>query len=202
MIRRSRSMVVLALLAGLLVAPVSTTSAVAQPVEGCANFDALGPAGAFAEFIHHNASRLSDSEGRVAIGGDATLGSPSARVGFTIGSGQPVDSVGIPLPPDPNRHDLIVGGALDAFHTVLINGGARYGSLVSGSSISSQVSGASITAGPPTEFADGSGPLDFNATFDDLEGVIDAVGHAGTDRHHHGDSISDGAESAWHRPLG
>ena len=108
----------------------------------------------------------------MAIGGDATLGSRSTSDGFTIGSGQPVDSVGIPLPPDPNRHDLIVGGALDAFKVVLINGGARYGSLAPSSSISSQVSGASITAGPPTEFADGSGPLDFDATFDDLSGVV------------------------------
>ena len=179
MIRRSQpTMVVLVLLAGFLVAPVSTPSAVAQPDVGCANFDALRPAGGFAEFIHHNASRVSDSEGRVAIGGEATLGSSSAGVGFSIGSGQPVDSVGIPLPPDPNRHDLIVGGALDAFTVVLINGGARYGSLVSGSSISSHVSGASITAGPPTQFADGSGPLDFDAAFDDLERVVDAVGRA------------------------
>ena len=69
MIRRSQPMVVVALLVGLLVAPVSTPSAVAQPVGGCANFDALGPAGGFAEFIHHDASRLSDTEGRVAIGG-------------------------------------------------------------------------------------------------------------------------------------
>jgi hypothetical protein len=148
-LRRSQQIIVfVALLCGVLVpsvAPLSMPAAVAQSPGACDNFDALGPAARFAEFVHHNASRISDSEGRVAIGGGATLGSSREGVGFSIGSGQPIDSVGVPLPPDPNRHDLIVGGALDAFGVELINGGARYGSLEPGSTIESHVAGASIT---------------------------------------------------------
>jgi choice-of-anchor A domain-containing protein len=169
MLSTSRMFAAVAVVATGLVAPfAAASSAGAQAPSSCSSFP-LGPAGAFAEFIHHDASRVSDSEGRVAIGGNATLGDRSAGIGFSIGSGQPVDSVGLPLPPDPNRHDLIVGGTLDAFNVVLLNGGARYGALAPGSTpMNSRVPGASITAGPPTEYADGSGPLDFDAIFDDL----------------------------------
>lgn len=149
--------------------PGQIADAAAPPPNGCDNPDSLGVASGFSEFVHHNATRISDSEGRVGVGGNATLGSAGAGIGFSVGSGQPVDSVGVPLPPDPQRHDLIVGGALAAHQVVVLQAGAVYGSLTTApGTVTSSVRG-SIIAGAPSEYAGGLGPIDFDAEFDYLQ---------------------------------
>lgn len=173
--RYARLVGVLVVGCGLL--PVlAGVSAAAPPTPSCENPDALGVASSFSEFVRDDAGRISDSEGRVAIGGDATLGSADRQIGFSVGSGQPVDSVGVPLPDDGDRHDLIVGGALHAYRVDVIHAGARYGSLTSAPGTVSSSIGGSVTAGPPTQHADGSDPIDFDAEFAGLQAKADSWG--------------------------
>lgn len=75
----------------------------------------LGPAQGFGEFVFGNSTRTnSDSEGRMAVGGNATL------TNFSVAS----EIAGN----DPNRDDLIVGGNL-----VQTNGKVSYDTRVRGS---------------------------------------------------------------------
>ena len=148
----------------------------------------------------------SDSEGRVAIGGDANLGIFLCAPGKVspIGSGQPVDSVRVPLParPEPPRPDRRRDPprAGHTFSVVLINGGARYGSLVSGSSISSHVSRARQS--PPGRQP--SSPMEAARSISTPPSLISTASSTlwtalAPNRHDHGDSVSDGFGSGWHR---
>lgn len=127
--RASAAVLVAAVVCGctVLLGPVPPAAAATASVP-CPPGEALGLPGLFSEFILGDAQRMSDSEGRVAYGGTATLGDPAAGIGFSVGSGQAVDSVAEPLPNDPDRNDLIVGGQLRWFDVIVQHGSIRYGS--------------------------------------------------------------------------
>ncbi|WP_405853531.1 hypothetical protein OG361_13365 [Streptomyces sp. NBC_00090] len=59
-------------------------AASATPATSCAT-QPLGTAGLYAEFVEKDSVRHSDSEGAVAVGGDATFGDPKQPSGFSIG---------------------------------------------------------------------------------------------------------------------
>ncbi|MGA5492959.1 collagen-binding domain-containing protein [Streptomyces cinereoruber] len=46
----------------------------------------LGAVGLYAEFVEKDSVRHSDSEGAVAVGGDAYFGDPAKPSGFSVGS--------------------------------------------------------------------------------------------------------------------
>ncbi|MEV5970033.1 collagen-binding domain-containing protein, partial [Streptomyces sp. NPDC051921] len=84
--------------AALTWAPAASAATACDP-------DPLGTAGRYAEFVEQDSVRHSDSEGAVAVGGDATFGSPEQRSGFSIGSRLTSGD----LAALPGGHSLVVG---------------------------------------------------------------------------------------------
>ncbi|MFJ6634521.1 choice-of-anchor A family protein [Streptomyces sp. NPDC091376] len=119
----------------------------------------LGAAGNYAEFVEHDATRYADSEGAVAIGGDAHLGDAGTGQGFSVGS-KLTDG-------DLNKlaggHSLVVGGTLHANQVVLTRGSGVYGKLAPTAS-----QGGFAVDG---KHAQGSSPVDFGQEFAELRAL-------------------------------
>ncbi|MFI8822595.1 choice-of-anchor A family protein [Streptomyces sp. NPDC053431] len=121
----------------------------------------LGTAGRYAEFVERDSVRHSDSEGAVAVGGDATFGSPEQRSGFSIGS-----RLGsADLAALPGGHSLVVGGTLYANQVVLDKGTGVAGKVVDRSTPGSGfgVDGNKVKEGPS--------PIDFGKEFGSLRAL-------------------------------
>ncbi|MEU8485954.1 choice-of-anchor A family protein [Streptomyces sp. NPDC048641] len=119
----------------------------------------LGIAGQFNEFIEGDASRTPDSEGAVAVGGDADFGK-----GFSVGSH--LNGTG----QLPGGNALVVGGTLrtgDAAYTVVEKGNVAYG----------QLSGRAVEL-KGGKAAQGGSPVDFSAEFGTLRGLSDRLAAA------------------------
>ncbi|WP_225805391.1 choice-of-anchor A family protein, partial [Streptomyces sp. NK15101] len=107
----------------------------------------LGTAGLYAEFVEKDSVRHSDSEGAVAVGGDATFGDAKQSSGFSIGH----KLTGADLAELPGGHSLVVGGTLHANQVVLDNGTGVAGRVVGG------VDGDKVE--------EGASPVDFTKEF-------------------------------------
>ncbi|MEU9699827.1 choice-of-anchor A family protein [Streptomyces sp. NPDC047981] len=112
----------------------------------------LGVAGGYAEFVEKDSTRFSDSEGAVAVGGDARFGDAATGQGFSVGS-RLSDA---DLAKLPGGHSLVVGGTLHANQVVVSKGSAVYGRLQDRSSADFAVDGRH---GP------GASPVDFGKEF-------------------------------------
>ncbi|WP_031005034.1 choice-of-anchor A family protein [Streptomyces sp. NRRL F-5727] len=113
----------------------------------------LGTAGRYAEFVEKDSVRHSDSEGAVAVGGDAAFGT-SNQSGFSVGSRlTDADLAGL-----PGGHSLVVGGTLKADGVVLVKGSGVAGEIVD----ASEGDGGFGVDGPITE---GPSPVDFGKEF-------------------------------------
>lgn len=119
---------------------------------GCA-VDPLGTAGLYAEFVEKDSVRHADSEGAVAVGGDAAFGTAN-RSGFSVGS-RLTDA---DLARLPGGHSLVVGGTLKANGVVLVKGSGTAGKVVDASA----GDGGFGVDGP---IAEGPSPVDFGAEF-------------------------------------
>ncbi|MEU2229767.1 choice-of-anchor A family protein [Streptomyces vietnamensis] len=118
--------------------------------------DPLGTAGLYAEFVEKDSVRHSDSEGAVAVGGDATFGAPGGS-GFSVGSRLSDTD----LAKLPGGHSLIVGGTLKASGVVLVKGSGIAGKVVDGSRGETfDVDGDKVATGPS--------PIDFGKEFTGL----------------------------------
>ncbi|MEU8569780.1 choice-of-anchor A family protein [Streptomyces pathocidini] len=152
--RISASAAAVLVLGGSMVLTTPTASA----SESCDQ--PLGVAGQYNEFIETDATRTPDSEGAVAIGGDAEF-----TGGFSIGSHIP-STDGL-----PGNAALVVGGTLttgSANYTVLENGGAVYGQL-SGRAVEVKPQSPARTA------ARGGSPVDFAGEFGKLRSLSAAL---------------------------
>ncbi|MFD3944858.1 choice-of-anchor A family protein [Streptomyces sp. NPDC058579] len=112
-------------------------------------------ASAFAEFIEGSSRRVADTEGAVAIGGEATLGDPARKEGFSLGS-QLGES---DLNSLPGGYSLVVGGKLKAHQVVIERGMAVYRAL-------EEVPGGSFAINGP--HMAGASPVDFGKEFSTL----------------------------------
>lgn len=110
----------------------------------------LGAAGGYAEFVEGDSTRYSDSEGAVAVGGNARFGDPATGQGFSIGGKLTAADLG-----KLAGHSMVVGGTLYANQVVLAKGSGRYGEL-------KQTGGQFAVDG---EHGKGASPLDFTAEF-------------------------------------
>ncbi|WP_426403544.1 choice-of-anchor A family protein [Streptomyces sp. R-07] len=126
------------------VASATTTECASQP---------LGTAGLYAEFVEKDSVRHSDSEGAVAVGGDATFGAPGLS-GFSVGSGLS----GADLAKLPGGHSLVVGGTLKANGVVLVKGSGIAGKVVD----ASKGDGFGVDQ---DKVAEGASPIDFGKEF-------------------------------------
>lgn len=149
-------LVVMFVLAGASSGEAQRVPATAAQVD-CVD-DPLGPiTDGWVLAIHGDlAQQNTDSEGRIAVGGDATLSS------FGVGSA---------LPRDPARVDLAVGGTLNAFNASAINGSITYGESLNGSAFATQ--GGTVT----------QRPLDLDALFQEAQRRADlwaALAQTGT----------------------
>ncbi|MCX3059707.1 choice-of-anchor A family protein [Streptomyces beihaiensis] len=121
--RISASAAVLALSGSLVLA--GATSAAAAPGSGpaaCSTDTALSLAVSYSEFVEGDAVRSPDSEGAVAVGGDADF-----TGGFSVGS-----HIGATAAALRDGASLVVGGTLktgDTAYTVLEHGSGVYGKL-------------------------------------------------------------------------
>ncbi|MET9345826.1 choice-of-anchor A family protein [Streptomyces termitum] len=113
----------------------------------------LGTAGLYAEFVEQDSVRHSDSEGAVAVGGDATFGDPKQPSGFSVGYQLTPGDLG----KLPGGHSLVVGGTLSANQVVITKGTGIAGKVVNASG------GKNFGVdGPITE---GASPVDFGKEF-------------------------------------
>ncbi|MET9722568.1 choice-of-anchor A family protein [Streptomyces zaomyceticus] len=127
----------------------------------------LGTAGRYAEFVEKDSTRHSDSEGAVAVGGDAFFGDAKLGQGFSVGH----KLTGADLAALPGGHSLVVGGTLHANQVVINKGSGVYGSLDDRS-----VKGAGFAVDGP--HAKGASPVDFGKEFTGLRAL--ATGWAAT----------------------
>ncbi|MEU1229951.1 choice-of-anchor A family protein [Streptomyces sp. NPDC005828] len=127
-------------------ASATTTECASQP---------LGTAGLYAEFVEKDSVRHSDSEGAVAVGGDATFGDPKQPSGFSIGH----KLTGADLAKLPGGHSLVVGGTLYANQVVLDNGTGVAGKVVDRSTPGQ---GFGVDG---NKVAEGASPVDFAKEF-------------------------------------
>jgi choice-of-anchor A domain-containing protein len=120
----------------------------------------LGVSAQFSAFVQHDATLLGTAAGRVAVGGNAVLGTPTGFPGLSVGGGAAVDA---------GRGDLLVGGKVDAHGVVLEKSGAFVGGLIGmATGIAAKVSGAAVaTAGI-------GGKLDVDGSFAALTVKADA----------------------------
>ncbi|MFG2898274.1 choice-of-anchor A family protein [Streptomyces zaomyceticus] len=120
----------------------------------------LGTAGRYAEFVEKDSTRHSDSEGAVAVGGDAFFGDAKLGQGFSVGH----KLTGADLAALPGGHSLVVGGTLHANQVVINKGSGVYGALDDRS-----VKGAGFAVdGPHTK---GASPVDFGKEFTGLRAL-------------------------------
>ncbi|MGA5195924.1 choice-of-anchor A family protein [Streptomyces exfoliatus] len=129
----------------------------------------LGTAGLYAEFVEKDSTRHSDSEGAVAVGGDATFGDPKQRSGFSVGH----KLTGADLAKLPGGHSLVVGGTLYANQVVLDHGTGVAGKVVDRSTPGQ---GFGVDGGKVTE---GASPVDFAKEFTKLRAL--SAGWAGVE---------------------
>ncbi|MER5203984.1 choice-of-anchor A family protein [Streptomyces sp. NPDC002825] len=128
-------------------ASATTTECVSHP---------LGTAGLYAEFVEKDSVRHADSEGAVAVGGDATFGEPGTS-GFSVGS-RLTDA---DLAELPGGRSLVVGGTLKANGVVLVKGSGIAGKVVDNSGGTGfGVDGDKVATGPS--------PIDFGKEFTGL----------------------------------
>ncbi|WP_438297519.1 choice-of-anchor A family protein [Streptomyces sp. HUAS TT7] len=146
--RTSAALATVGVVASLVLAPA--TSATAAPQCGT---NPLGTAGKYAEFVEGDATRYSDSEGAVAVGGDAHFGDSATGQGFTVGA----KLSGADLGALPNHNSLVVGGTLSANQVVMAKGSGVYGELRR-----TNRPGSFAIDGPHTE---GTAPVDFKREF-------------------------------------
>lgn len=129
----------------------------ATATPSCAT-DPLGAAGRYAEFVEGDSTRFSDSEGAVAVGGDAYFGDGASNQGFSVG-GKLTDADVNAL---PGGKSLVVGGTLNANQVVIAKGAGVYGRLVDKSTGNFAVDGT---------HAQGASPVDFAAEFTTLRSL-------------------------------
>ncbi|MER6097459.1 choice-of-anchor A family protein [Streptomyces sp. NPDC001728] len=141
-------------------ASATTTECVAQP---------LGTAGLYAEFVEKDSTRHSDSEGAVAVGGDAYFGDPKQPSGFSIGH----KLTGADLAKLPGGRSLVVGGTLYANQVVLDNGTGIAGKVVDRSTPGQ---GFGVDG---DKVAQGASPVDFGKEFTNLRAL--STGWAATE---------------------
>ncbi|WP_340561752.1 choice-of-anchor A family protein [Streptomyces sp. GSL17-111] len=151
-----RAAALAALLAGSGLLLATPAPAVAAPACG----PQLGAAGSFTEFVLGDSDRFGESEGAVAVGGDADF-----TRGFSIaGQPAPADSV-------PEDTTLVVGGTLrngsagSSTFTVLERGTAVYGGLDGRPPV--------VKAG--LEATEGGSPVDFPAEFRSLRALSERL---------------------------
>ncbi|MFC9700496.1 choice-of-anchor A family protein [Streptomyces sp. NPDC056943] len=161
---------VAAVLAVTGTALVWAPAASATPATSCAAHP-LGTAGLYAEFVEKDSVRHSDSEGAVAVGGDATFGDPKQPSGFSIGH----KLTGADLAKLPGGHSLVVGGTLYANQVVLDNGTGIAGKVVDRSTPGQ---GFGVDGGKVKEGGSPTSPIDFAKEFADLRAL--STGWAGT----------------------
>lgn len=149
--RAHAAVAVLGMTGALLAGSVAEASA--APASLCGDA-ALGAAGAYAEFVEGDSVRFADSEGAVAVGGDARFGDPKTGQGFSIGA----KLTGADLGKLPGKHSMLVGGTLRANQVVLSKGSGLYAGL--------EKTGEQFAV--DGEHAAGSSPLDFGAEFEKL----------------------------------
>ncbi|MFI5983430.1 choice-of-anchor A family protein [Streptomyces sp. NPDC051555] len=140
-----------------LVPAATATAAVAAPpvcAQGAAG--PLGLAGVYAEFVEGDAVRYADSEGAVAVGGNATFGDAATGQGFSVGAKLSAAD----LAALPGGKSLVVGGELTANQVVIGKGAGVYGSLKN----ASKPGGFAIDG----QHAKGASPVDFAKTFAQL----------------------------------
>ncbi|CAM5530693.1 choice-of-anchor A family protein [Streptomyces narbonensis] len=142
-----------------------TLAASATPATSCAT-NPLGANGLFAEFVKGSV-RHSDSEGAVAVGGDATFGDPKQPSGFSIGH----KFTGADLAKLPGGHSLVVGGTLYANQVVLDNGTGIAGKVVDRSTPGQ---GFGVDGDKVEEGATPASPIDFAKEFADLRALSTA----------------------------
>ena len=143
----------------------------AAPATSCATHP-LGTAGLYAEFVEKDSVRHSDSEGAVAVGGDATFGDPKQPSGFSIGH----KLTGADLAKLPGGHSLVVGGTLYANQVVLDNGTGTAGKVVDRSTPGQ---GFDVDGDKVAEGASPTSPIDFAKEFASLRAL--STGWAGTE---------------------
>ncbi|MFJ5093371.1 choice-of-anchor A family protein [Streptomyces sp. NPDC088557] len=143
-------------------APVASATTTAECVT-----NPLGIAGHYAEFVEKDSVRHSDSEGAVAVGGDATFGDPKRPSGFSIGH----KLTAADLARLPGGHSLVVGGTLYANQVVLDNGTGIAGKVVNRSTPGQ---GFGVDGDKVKE---GSSPIDFGKEFTELRAL--STGWAG-----------------------
>ncbi|MFB7354446.1 choice-of-anchor A family protein [Streptomyces gardneri] len=137
-------------------------AASAAPATSCAT-NPLGTAGLYAEFVEKDSTRYSDSEGAVAVGGDAYFGDAKVGQGFSIGH----KLTGADLAKLPGGHSLVVGGTLHANQVVINKGSGVYGSLDDRS-----VKGAGFAVdGSHAKGASATSPIDFGKEFAELRAL-------------------------------
>ncbi|MDJ0466769.1 choice-of-anchor A family protein [Streptomyces sp. H27-C3] len=164
MLARS-SLALLSVGGGLLLGPAAH-AAHAAPADSCLPTP-LGTASRYAEFIKGSSQRVADTEGAVAVGGNATFGDPERKEGFSIGSRlTPSDLKAL-----PGGYSLVVGGKLTVNQVVLERGKGVYRSL-------EQSTGGSFGIDGP--HADGPSPVDFAKEFSTLKARSTAWGALAT----------------------
>ncbi|MBB4156228.1 choice-of-anchor A family protein [Streptomyces cinereoruber] len=118
----------------------------------------FGAVGLYAEFVEKDSVRHSDSEGAVAVGGDAYFGDPAKPSGFSVGSrltaADPAEL--------PGGHSVVVGGTLYANNVVLDKGTGVAGEVVNRSTPGRGfgVDGDKVRTG--------TSPVDFGKEFTEL----------------------------------
>lgn len=123
--------------AGVLLMSVAggIPASAATGAQHCDSID-IGVTKQFSAFVHHDASLFGSVSGRVAVGGNATLGSPMGWPGLSIGTGVDVDA---------GRGDLFVGGKVEAHGVVLEKGAAFVGGIVGAATgLAAKVAGAAV----------------------------------------------------------
>ncbi|MFD7033392.1 choice-of-anchor A family protein [Streptomyces sp. NPDC059917] len=140
----------------LLPAATATAAVAAPPVCAQGAAGPLGVAGTFAEFVEGDAVRYADSEGAVAVGGNAAFGDAATGQGFSVGA----KLTAADLAALPGGKSLVVGGELTANQVVIGKGAGVYGSLKD----ASRPGGFAIDG----KHAKGSSPVDFGKAFAQL----------------------------------
>ncbi|MGW1194850.1 choice-of-anchor A family protein [Streptomyces sp. NPDC002536] len=134
--------------ASLALAPAAPAAADPQ----CGS-NPLGEAAKYAEFVEGDATRYADTEGAVAVGGDARFGDGGSGQGFSVGSKLSAKD----LAALPGGKSLVVDGQLTANQVVISKGAGVYGKLKDASR-----PGGFAVDGP---HAKGASPVDFRKEF-------------------------------------
>ncbi|MEV6954679.1 choice-of-anchor A family protein [Streptomyces sp. NPDC051183] len=128
-------------------------AAPASAAPRCGDGNPLGAAGAYAEFVEGDSTRYSDSEGAVAVGGEAKFGDSASGHGFSVGDKLSPGELGAL----PGGKSLVVGGRLNANQVVISKGEGVYRELKD----TSRRGGFAVDG----RHAKGSSPVDFAKEF-------------------------------------